>query len=140
MKTKQNAETVSISVLSKVLNLDWLLCPQIWNIVERESRHQVSKAQQEIEQQRARVRDKNKGDIFCWKKFCSGGEKMRDACGHQGDNDRQWKKKVNKNAYNISSLKRVTRKFLEVSCCTCAKQWQRNVPKKCAARAKLLFG
>ena len=38
-------------------------------------------------------------------------------------------KKVNKNTYNISSIKRVTRTFLEVSCCTCAKQWQRNVQK-----------
>ena len=66
---------------------------------ERESRCQVSKAQREIEQQRARVRDKNKGDIFCWQKFCSGGEKMRDACGHQGDKMSSSEKKVNKNAY-----------------------------------------
>ena len=29
---------------------------------------------------------KNKGDIFCWKsnkKICSGGDKMRNATGHQ---------------------------------------------------------
>ena len=38
-------------------------------------------------------------------------------------------KKINKNTYDISSIKRVTRKFLEVSRCSCA--------KKCAARAKL---
>ena len=25
-------------------------------------------------------------------KFCSGGEKMRNASGHLGDNERQWKK------------------------------------------------
>ena len=49
------------------------------------------------------------------------------------------KKKVKKNAYNISSLKRVTRKFLEGSGCTCAKQWQRNVPKKCAATCRIAF-
>ena len=33
-------------------------------------------------------------------------------------------KYMNKNTYNISSIKRVTRKFLEVSCCSHAKQWQ----------------
>ena len=36
-------------------------------------------------------------------------------------------KKGNKNRYDISSIKRVTRKFLEVSCCSRAKQRQRNV-------------
>ena len=49
----------------------------------------------------------------------------------QGENERQ--RKI------ISSIKRVTKKFLEVSRCSCAKQWQKNVQKKCAARAKLLF-
>ena len=48
-------------------------------------------------------------------------------------------KKVNDNTYYISSIKRVTKKFLEVSRCSRAKQRQRNVQKKCAARAKLLF-
>ena len=47
--------------------------------------------------------------------------------------------KVNKKAYDIQSIKRVTKKFLEVSRCSRAKQRQRNVQKKCAARAKLLF-
>ena len=45
----------------------------------------------------------------------------------QGENERQWKK-VNENTYNISSIKRVTKKFLEVSRCSRAKQRQRNVP------------
>ena len=49
------------------------------------------------------------------------------------------KKKVNENTYNISSKKRVTKKFLELSHCSRAKQRQRNVQKKCAARAKLIF-
>ena len=35
--------------------------------------------------------------------------------------------------------KRVTKKVLEVSRCSRAKQRQRNVQKKCAARVKLLF-
>ena len=48
-------------------------------------------------------------------------------------------KKVNEKTYGISSIKRVTKKFLEVSRCSRAKQQQRNVQKKCAARAKLLF-
>ena len=48
-------------------------------------------------------------------------------------------KKVNENAaYDISYVKRVTRKFLGVSLCSCAEQRQRNVQKKCAARATLL--
>ena len=39
---------------------------------------------------------KNNGDSFfvgktTWK-FCSGGEKMRNASGHQGENERRWKK------------------------------------------------
>ena len=38
-------------------------------------------------------------------------------------------KKVNKTTYDISSIKRVTRKFLEVSRCSRAKQRQRNVQK-----------
>ena len=39
----------------------------------------------------------------------------------------------------IFSIKRVTKKFLEVSSCSRAKQWQRNVQKKCSESAKLLF-
>ena len=38
---------------------------------------------------------KNKGDIFCCRnnmKFCSGSEKMRNASGHLGENEEQWKK------------------------------------------------
>ena len=46
---------------------------------------------------------------------------------------------MNENTYDVSSIKRVTKKFLEVSSCSRAKQRQRNVQKKCAARAKLLF-
>ena len=47
---------------------------------------------------------------------------------------------MNNNRYHISSRRRATRKFLEVSLCGRAKQRQRNVrKKKCAARAKLFF-
>ena len=44
-------------------------------------------------------------------------------------------KEVNENTYGISSQKSVTKKFLEVSRCSRAKQRQRNVQKKCAACA-----
>ena len=49
------------------------------------------------------------------------------------------KKKANRMAYNICSIKRVTRKFLEVSRCRRAKQRQRNLQKRCAARAKFFL-
>ena len=51
---------------------------------------------------------------------------------HQSENERQRKKSKQE------PIKHVTRKFLEVSqCIRAAKQRQRNVLKKCAARAKL---
>ena len=46
---------------------------------------------------------------------------------------------MNGNTYDISSIKRVTKKFLEVSSSSRAKQRQRNVQKKCAVRAKLFL-
>ena len=65
---------------------------------------------------------------------------MRNASGHQCKLKMSGsEKKVNENTYDISSKKRVTKKFLEVSRCSSAKQRQRKVQKKCAARAKLLF-
>ena len=65
---------------------------------------------------------------------------MRNASGHQCKVKMSGsEKKVNENTYDISSIKRVTKKFLEVSRCSRAKQRQRNVLKKCAARAKLLL-
>ena len=91
------------------------------------------KGHRELERER-----KNKGDIFffigrtAWK-FCSGGEKMRSASGHRGENERQWKKnqtnKVSKNT--LGSFW----KFHVVVV-------QNNVTemyKKCAAHAELLF-
>ena len=75
------------------------------------------------------------------KKFRSGGDKMRNSSGHQymqGEHECS-EKRVNVYTDDISSIKRITKMFLEVSRCSRAKQWQRNVQKKCAARAKLLF-
>ena len=62
----------------------------------------------------------------------TGGDNMRNASDHQ----RRVKtsgseKKVNEDRYDLSSKKRVTKKFLEVSRCSRANQRQRNVQKKC---------
>ena len=66
---------------------------------------------------------------------------MRNASGHQCKEKMSGseKKKGNENTHDISSIKRVTKKFLEVSRCRCTKQWRRNVQKRSAANAKLLF-
>ena len=69
-----------------------------------------------------------------------GGGKMRKASGHQCKVKMSGsEKKVNENTYDISSIKRVTKTFLEISRCSGAKQGQRNVQKNCAAGAKLVF-
>ena len=61
---------------------------------------------------------------------------MRNASGQQCKvKMRGSEKKVNENTYDTSAIKT----FLEVSRCSRAKQRQRNVQKKCAARTKLLF-
>ena len=126
-------------------------CPQIWNIEQEKDREKEKvggrpaklnekKGDRDLEREM-----KTEGDIFfCWKNnmkiLCSGGDKMRNASGHQCKVKMSGsEKKVNENTYDISSIKRVTKKFLEVSRCSRAKQRQRNVQKKCAARAKLLF-
>ena len=96
------------------------------------------------ERPRKRARDKKQRRHFfveriTWK-FCSGGNKMRNASRHQCKEKMSGsEKKVNKKTYDISSIKRLTKKFLEVSRCSRAKQRQRNIGKKWAARAKLLF-
>ena len=46
---------------------------------------------------------------------------------------------MNENTYDISSMKHVTKKFVEDSSCSRARQRQINVQKKCAAGVKLLF-
>ena len=51
---------------------------------------------------------------------------MRNASGHQGENERQLKKQKTK---SDQERIRATRKFLEVSRCSRAKQRQRNVQK-----------
>ena len=66
-------------------------------------------------------------------KFCSSGT-LAFARVKMSDSE----KRVNKNTSDIPSIKRVTRKFLDVSRNSRQKQRQRNVQKKCAASAKFL--
>ena len=111
---------------------------------KRESRRQASETQPEKGRQRSRARDKKQRKHFfvgrITRKFCSGGNEMRNASGHQCKVKMTGsEKKVKKKTYDTSSIKRVTKKFLEVSRCSRAKQRQRNVQKYCAARAKLLL-
>ena len=99
--------------------------------------------------EKARLRDKKQRrpsslEVRKLWNFYTGSEKMRNASGHRGENShqRQWKqKKGNRNTYDICSIKRVTRKFLEVSRCSRAKQRQRNVQKKklCCTRQSCFF-
>ena len=61
---------------------------------KRESRRQVSEAQQEKNSDRDLEREvKDKRDIFLSEEqhenFCSGGGKIRNVSGHQGENMRQ---------------------------------------------------
>ena len=109
---------------------------------KRESRRQASEAQREIGRQRSRARDKKTKETFFGWNFLptKAAVTMRNASGHQCKVKMSGsEKKVNEKTYDISSIKRVTKKFQQVSRCSCEKQLQRNVQKKCAARAKLLF-
>ena len=64
---------------------------------------------------------------------------MRNASDHQCKEKRSGsEKKVNEKTY-LKNVNCVPEKFLEVSRRSRAKQRQRNVQKKCVARAKLLF-
>ena len=73
-------------------------------------------------------------------KFCSSGEKMRNASGNQGEkSDSESKNRKRTRTTFNSSIKRVTRKFLEVSRCSRAKQRQRNVQKKVCCTCKVAF-
>ena len=65
---------------------------------------------------------------------------MRNASGHQCKVKMSGsEKKVNENAYDISSIKRVTKKFLEVLRCSRAKQRQRNIQKSVLHVQSCLF-
>ena len=127
-------------------------CPQIWNIEQEKDREKEKvggrpaklndkKDDRDLERE---IREIKKRRHFFFEEqhenfvAAAGGDNMRNASGHQCKvKMRGSEKKVNENTYDISSKKSVTKKFLEVSRCIRAKQRQRNVQKKCAARAKL---
>ena len=80
-------EIVSVSVLSKVLSLDHKLKQEKDREKENVGGRPAKLNEKKGDRSRSRARDKKKEDIFfCWKNnnnFCNGGEKMRNASGHQ---------------------------------------------------------
>ena len=86
-------------MFSTVLSLHLSPCPQIWNIEKEKDREKEKVGRQASEAQRGKDLErerKDKGEtVFCWRnnlKFCTGGEKMRNGCFHQGENERREKK------------------------------------------------
>ena len=88
-------------MLSKLLSLDKLSCPQIWNIEKKkdkekekvgDSPEKLNEKAWENERQRARARNKKTKEAFLLEEqhenFAAAGEKMRNASGHQGENER----------------------------------------------------
>ena len=108
---------------------------------KRESRRQASEAQPVKGRQGSRARDKkNKGNIYFLleEQHENFVAVVTNPC-HQCKVKMSGFEKVNENTYDVFFRNCVTEKFLEVSRRSCAKQRQRNVQKKCAARATLFF-
>ena len=101
-RRKRKKENVSVSVLSEVLCLDELSCPQIWNMEKEKDGEKQKAGRQASEAQPGKeleLERKSKGNIFSWRnhmKFGSGGKKMRNACFHQGKNERREKQQQQK--------------------------------------------
>ena len=79
LERKNNNKVVSFWALFFMFTLTWITEKELGRVIE------------------------NKGDEFCRKKnmkIQSGGEKMRNASGQQGENERQWKIKANMNTGN----------------------------------------
>ena len=110
---------------------------------KRESRWQASEAQRVKGRQRFRARDKKTKETFHFFLLEEQHENfvavVTNACSHQCKVKMSGIEKVNEKTYDVFSKNCVTEKFLEVSRRSRAKQRQRNIQKKCAARAKLLF-
>ena len=112
---------------------------------KRESRRQASEAKREKERQRAGARDKKQRRLFMeeqheqFKQFVAAVRKWEIRAAMKVKMRGSEKRKVNKNTYDISSIKRVTRKFLEVSRCGRARQWQKKCSKKVYCTCKVAF-
>ena len=105
-------------MLSKVSSLDYLSCPQIWNIEQEKDRekknvggrpaklNEIEKGDRDLEREM-----KTKEALFCWKnnmKICSGGGKMRNASSHQC--------KVKLSGTGKKSEREHVRRFLHKTC------------------------
>ena len=64
---------------------------------------------------------------------------MRNASGYQRKVKMSGSDKKITRTYDISSIKRLTKKVLEVSRCGCAKQRQRNIQKKSVLHMQSCF-
>ena len=102
---------------------------------------QASEAQRVKGRQRSRARDKKQRKHFFLleEQHENFVAVVTNACGHQCKVKMSGIEKVNEKTYDVFSKNCVTEKFLEVSRRSRAKQRQRNVQKKCAARAKGAF-
>ena len=104
-------------MFSKVLSLDKLSCRQIWNIEqEKDSQKEEAGGRPAKLNERSRARVKNKGHIFLLEEhenFVAAVSKLKMLAAtnaRMSGSD----KKVNENTSDISSIKRVTPKFLQV--------------------------
>ena len=104
-------------------------CPQIWNVEQekdrkKEKKRQASETRREKGRQRSRAREKKQRKLSlvgrATRKFCSSGDKMRNASRHQ------FKKKMSRSEHVRHFLHK---KVSEVSRCSRAKQQQRNLQK-----------
>ena len=70
-------------------------CPQIWNIKKEKDREKekvgdrLAKLNEKKSNRELEREIKSKGDIFVGRTTCSGGDKMRNASSHQGENEWQ---------------------------------------------------
>ena len=65
-RRKRKAEIVSVSVLSKVLSLDLLSCPQIWNLEKEKAGDRPAKLDEKKSDRELERDTTKKGNIFCW--------------------------------------------------------------------------
>ena len=93
------------------------------------------------DRKRARAKDKKQGDQFFWKKhitilYTTTVRTRGKVNGHQVKMSDPW---AATKESELEHKKRVTRKFLEVSCWSCsAKQRQRNALKECGKCGKFM--
>ena len=127
-------------------------CTQIWNIEQEKDREKekVSSRPAKLNNKKG-DRDleweikKNKGAIFLLEEQHENFVAEVTTWGILAATNARWKwaevkQIVNKNTYDISSKKCVTKKFLELSRCSHTKSNGKEMyKKKCAARAKMLF-